>query len=126
MLVEKRLSVAVARPMPETNFFVSARRLTAMEPIVATAYPSFPLPVHAESTCRIRFAVTEPGRVRLTAYDLRGRRVATLLDRRLAAGPQELKWEGRDGDGRLLASGVYLLRLEAGHRVERLRVALVR
>lgn len=76
----------------------------------------------------LRLGLAGPGarRARLDIYDVRGRRVATLLDGPLAAGLGELIWHGRDAAGRRLASGLYFARLEAdGHRV-RARLLLLR
>jgi len=42
-----------------------------------------------------------------------GRRVATVLNARLQAGPHESRWSGRDDRGDAVASGLYFLRLEA-------------
>jgi flagellar hook assembly protein FlgD len=46
-------------------------------------------------------------------FDLRGARVNTLLDGTLEAGERDVAWDGRDGQGRTVAAGVYFYRLEA-------------
>ncbi len=76
--------------------------------------------------CTVRFALAEAGRVQVAAYDVRGRRVAVLLDERRAAGRHEVSWQGRDGRGRSLASGAYMVRLSAGEVVDTRKVLLVR
>jgi hypothetical protein len=48
---------------------------------------------------------------RLDVFDLLGRRVRTLADRRLPAGATVLTWDGRDESGRALGRGVYFARL---------------
>lgn len=72
------------------------------------------------------FRVPEGGAsVRLEIFDAAGRRRATLLDARLAAGPQARRWNGRDEAGRPLPSGVYLCRLLLdGRALERKLVML--
>jgi hypothetical protein len=52
-----------------------------------------------------------PVRVALAVHDVRGARVATLVQRTLAPGVYEARWDGRDDAGRSLASGVYFARL---------------
>jgi flagellar hook assembly protein FlgD len=51
--------------------------------------------------------------VRLSVYDLRGARVATLADASLPAGTHSFRWDGRGADGGAVSPGVYLARLEA-------------
>jgi len=44
-----------------------------------------------------------------------GALVRTLQDGALKPGYYSAAWNGRDGSGRLLSSGIYLYRLEAGN-----------
>jgi hypothetical protein len=62
---------------------------------------------------RVRFAVPREGPVRLTVYDVTGRRVANLVDRVLDGGEHSTVWNGLDGSGQRAASGVYLYLLQA-------------
>lgn len=52
-------------------------------------------------------------RVRISVYDALGRKRATLIDIGGSAATGEVLWDGLDGDGRLLPSGLYVVRLEA-------------
>jgi hypothetical protein len=66
----------------------------------------------------IRFALAAPSDVTLRLFSITGQLVRTLVDRPLAAGTHEVLWDGRDGDGGALPSGVYFYALEAaGDRV---------
>jgi hypothetical protein len=61
----------------------------------------------------------------LTIFDVAGRRVRTLIDGRLDAGPHSAAWNGRDAHGHRVAPGVYFCRLEAaGESVARKMVVL--
>jgi len=64
--------------------------------------------------------------LRLTIHDVQGRRLATLVDGRLAAGRHALDWAGTDGDGRPLAAGVYLYRLAVGDHREAGKLVLLK
>ncbi|MFN8588803.1 MAG: FlgD immunoglobulin-like domain containing protein [Candidatus Eisenbacteria bacterium] len=66
----------------------------------------------ARSTA-IRFELAREGEVELDVYDMRGARVVTLLRGVQGAGPHDVAWDGRDGEGRRCAAGVYLARLRA-------------
>ena len=58
---------------------------------------------------KIQYQLPEEVKVRLEVYDILGRKVATLLDRRIPAGYHEVSF-----DASSLASGVYIYRLIAG------------
>jgi hypothetical protein len=64
----------------------------------------------------IRFSLDRAERATLVVYTVEGKTVATLADQRLGAGPHAVAWDGTDGGGRRVASGVYLYRLRAGSR----------
>jgi hypothetical protein len=72
---------------------------------------NFPNPVTHQGT-RIRFATGERTHVRLTIFDVQGRRVRALLDEEMPAGEHELAWDGADERGRAVAAGVYFYRME--------------
>jgi plastocyanin len=66
---------------------------------------------------RIDFVVPATGArvpVRLQVLDARGRVLRTLLSGELAPGRQSVVWDGREDSGRVVASGVYACRLNAG------------
>jgi flagellar hook assembly protein FlgD len=71
-----------------------------------------PSPFRARTTLSFRLDEATP--VRLGIYDVTGRRVSRLLDGRLAAGTHRVSWDGRDGGGRALPAGTYLVRLTRG------------
>jgi uncharacterized repeat protein (TIGR01451 family) len=68
--------------------------------------PNFPNPFNPETHLRIH--VKEAGEAILAVYDLRGRRVRTLVNHQVEAGIHDFVWNGRDERGRDLASGVYM------------------
>jgi myo-inositol-hexaphosphate 3-phosphohydrolase len=80
--------------------------------------PSYPNPFNAETT--IAYALPRPTRVRLAIYNLRGQQIRMLVDADEAPGFKKTQWDGRDGSGRLLASGTYYIQLVADqHRLVR-------
>jgi hypothetical protein len=72
---------------------------------------------------RLSFDLPTEGKVSLAIYDLAGRHLALIHEGSLPAGPAAFEWEGRDDQGRPLASGVYFARL--GHSGGNLRTKLV-
>lgn len=83
-----------------------------------------PNPFNPRTT--IRFALPEPGLVRLSVFDVSGRLVRTLVDESMTAGSHEVAWDGRDATGRGVGAGSYLVRMEFGGRVETSTMGLVR
>jgi hypothetical protein len=93
-------------------------------PLRTALGPAFPNPFR--NTLSIQFALAHGGPVRLTIYDLAGRRVKTLLNGPQSAGLRIITWDGRDDRGRLLPMSLYLVRFEADGVVGARKVYLVR
>jgi hypothetical protein len=51
------------------------------------------------------------GRVTVAVYDVTGRLVRTLADGAIAPGYRRVTWDGRNGRGQMVASGVYFYRM---------------
>ncbi len=83
-----------------------------------------PNPFNAETL--VRYAVPEAQRVRLTIYDMLGRAVRVLVHEVRPAGVHEVVWDGRDGEGRPLASGIYLYRLVTAESSHTRKMILLR
>jgi hypothetical protein len=81
----------------------------------------------AGERARLVLTSAQPGPVSVAVYDLRGRRVRTLLGSAyLAAGTSEIGWDGRDDRQRRVASGSYFVRAERAGHVACLRVVVAR
>jgi hypothetical protein len=74
----------------------------------------------------IRFYLPEAGEVYLDVYNVRGQQLSRLLHEVRAAGDHQIVWRGSDARGRAVASGVYLIRLEAMGQTTEKRVVLLR
>ncbi|HPF71366.1 MAG TPA: S8 family serine peptidase, partial [Candidatus Krumholzibacteria bacterium] len=58
----------------------------------------------------LHYTAQRAGRAELVVFDVRGRRVRTLLAGPVPAGPGEVAWDGVDDQGRTLPSGAYVAR----------------
>jgi subtilisin-like proprotein convertase family protein len=65
---------------------------------------------------QIRFSLPSDQRVELAVYDLRGQKIATLINEALRAGRHDVTWLGQDDRGRQVSSGTYVYRLTADGR----------
>lgn len=80
---------------------------------------NFPNPFNPMTT--IEFGLPKASRVSIVVFDVKGRRVTTLADRRYEAGMHSLNW-----DATRFASGVYYYRINAGDFIETKRMTLVK
>jgi hypothetical protein len=103
---------------------LTLRRLVNPLPREFSLAQNYPNPFNPATT--IRFDLPRSEEIGLAVYNLTGQKVATLVHGLREAGAYTLRWDGRDDDGRELASGVYLYRLEAGERVETRKLLLLR
>jgi hypothetical protein len=74
-------------------------------PVNTTLHPNYPNPFNPTTT--IGFDLAAAGPVRLTVYDMLGRRVAVLVDDVRRTGQYEVVWEASS-----VPSGLYMIRLE--------------
>ena len=81
-------------------------------PVHLLLFPNYPNPFNSSTV--IRFALPEYQEIELSIFNLAGQKVATLVKKYYPAGVHTVSWDGRDDDGRELASGVYLYRLRTG------------
>jgi hypothetical protein len=96
-------------------------------PTTYTLSQNYPNPFNPETA--IDYDLPDVAYVRIRIYDLSGQEIHTLVHHyHHPPGHYTIVWDGRDAEGRAVASGVYLYRLEVLDRgfVETKRMLLVR
>lgn len=91
--------------------------VTGVPPAAAAVFLDQNVPNPFNPSTRIRFGLPAAADVSLRVYDIRGALVSTLAERRYGAGVHEIVWNGTNGRGEPLASGIYFARLAAGDAV---------
>ena len=82
---------------------------------VAASLTTFPNPFYlGREPATVRYEVDRSADVMLALYDVRGRKVRTLVDGVHSQGTFTTTWDGRDDQGRRVASGVYFCRMTTG------------
>jgi len=76
--------------------------------LAATVSPN---PLNPETT--LSFSLSTPGRVTVKVFDVNGRLVRSLLDDSRDSGYQDVRWNGTDGNGTKVSSGIYYFRLDS-------------
>jgi hypothetical protein len=131
-LDDLRLVAVPPPPMPPPVTAVE-EGLSVGRPQTFALEQNVPNPFNGETV--IRFALPErrasgdgrtDGKVELAIYNLAGQKVATLVDGVYRAGSYTIRWDGRNREGRMLPSGVYVARLRAGEQVATRKLVLVR
>lgn len=77
------------------------------------------------TAARIELVLPEPGRVSLVVFNMRGEPVAALFEGFAAAGPHQFQWRGVNADGRLVASGAYVIRVRSATFTQTRKVVVI-
>ena len=97
---------AVALPV-----VVNAEARTDVADVPNATFVAAATPSPFRGTTSLRFGLVHPSGVRLELFDVRERRVRTLVSGPLPAGTHVAKWDGRDNFGVRAASGLFFVRL---------------
>ena len=112
--------------MPQFRFCLGYQEIVPAEdpllPGVGVALSVFPNPFNPSAG--ISFSLEEAGHAEIAVYNLKGQKVRTLLDAGTSAGTHQTVWDGKDGEGRSLAAGIYLIRLSCGKESRTVKAVL--
>jgi len=75
---------------------------------------NYPNPFNPKTN--ISFSIPSEQKVTLTIYNLKGQKVKELMNGNLPAGEQSVVWEGKDENGKQVASGLYFYKLKTGKK----------
>ncbi|GAB1468587.1 hypothetical protein MASR2M64_13240 [Candidatus Cloacimonadota bacterium] len=93
-------------------------------PIATCLMNNYPNPFNPETT--FRFSLKETSPTKLSIYNLKGQLVRTLINKDMLAGTHQIVWDGRDAANRIVATGVYLYRLESKNFSQTKRAILMK
>jgi len=124
LLVGDGLADIVANSQAAVNKYRASLALAAEENPETPASAALPRAYHLAQnvpnpfnpSTTISYSLPEGAaeHVRLTVFDLRGRKVIELVNRVQPGGSYSVTWNGRDSRGRPVSSGVYFYRFETG------------
>ena len=90
---------------------------TTVRPAQYRLGDSYPNPFNPQMVIPLDLA-TDQKKVSLALYDVLGRRVRQLWDGSLRAGSHRFVWDGRDEEGKGVAAGVYIYKVEVDGQIE--------
>ena len=67
-------------------------------------------------TTKIRFTNDRSSNVKVTVYALNGEKVATIMNRQINAGAYDVSWNGKNSNGSIVPTGMYLYDIESDGR----------
>ena len=112
-------SILVENLSPDYNSSIVLRKYeitTSVEnsPIAIDLCIIYPNPSRANTT--ISYLLKETEHISIKIYDLQGRLINTLLEKKQAPSRYQIKWNGTDNNKKEVKSGLYLIRLQAGRQ----------
>jgi hypothetical protein len=93
-------------------------------PVTFRLYQNVPNPFNPATV--IRFDLPTATHVKLYIYNVKGERIATVVDQHMTEGRKEVGWIAVDDRGRSTASGIYFYRLIAGDFVQTRKMVLLK
>ncbi len=87
-------------------------------------YQNYPNPFNPTTT--ITYYLPQGSDVKLTVHNILGQQVKQLVNERQDAGEHHVTWHGANDNGKSVASGVYLYRLEASETTLSRKMLLIR
>lgn len=73
-------------------------------------HDNYPNPFNPSTT--ISYDLDKAGNVELAIYNIIGQKIATLVNKQQLAGQHQVIWDGNDGNGNMVSSGIYLYKLK--------------
>ncbi len=95
-------------------------------PIDYVLYQNFPNPFNPTTSIRYFVGADAPAKVSLRIYNVAGQLVRTLVDEEESVGEHRVIWDGKNGEGKDVASGVYFYRLNVSDYSESKRMVLLK
>jgi hypothetical protein len=65
----------------------------------------------------ISYSLPQAGPVLLRVFDMNGRMIRSLKSGTVSAGSYEIEWDGRNDKGEMVATGIYIMRMDANENV---------
>jgi len=93
------------------NFVVSVNNEQNTLPKGFSLSSNYPNPFNPQTN--IKFEISENSFVSIKVYNILGKEITTLVEKEQTPGSYQISWEAKDSEGRMLPSGVYLIRLTA-------------
>ncbi|MBC8527222.1 MAG: caspase family protein [Candidatus Cloacimonetes bacterium] len=116
---DELLSMIINRELENEDVLMPEFRLSQNFP-----NPFSPTDVNPETA--INFLIPSTIKVYLSIYNIKGQKVCTLVNNKLEKGIHSVIWDGKDENGNLVSSGIYLYKLKTGNKTAVKKMILLR
>lgn len=115
--------------------YASSRSTLSMSGVGATTVNGFaveqnmpnPFVVSNSTFTTIRYNMAQAQSVTLRIFDILGKEIRTLISgQTVAAGQNQINWDGRDNSGSLVSDGAYYYQLTAGENTQTVKMQVAR
>lgn len=96
--------------------FSETKTVTILASLKYNLFQNYPNPFNPETV--IKFEIPEASHVNLVIYNSLGEEIKKLINEKKNDGIYEIKWDGKNKDGVVMPSGVYLYLLSTGEHRE--------
>ena len=93
-------------------------------PMVTKLYNAFPNPFNPNTN--IRYSLKEAGKVKIEIYNMKGQKIKSYHQEHSSPGYYQVSWDGRDENGKNVASGIYLYRLTTANYTSAKKMVLAK
>jgi hypothetical protein len=103
---------------------VQSRELNSMKSSRFLLEQNYPNPFN--SSTRIDFNLKSADYVSLVIHDMTGREILNLVSEKREPGFHSVTWDGRDANGVLAATGVYISKLQVKNQIQSRKIVLIK
>ncbi len=114
--------------VPQLRYCLGYQEIVPAEdpvlPVSSGSLSVYPNPFNPSAG--ISFSLESAGHTEIAVFNLRGQKVRVLLDAEKGAGIHHVSWDGKDGQGGVLAAGIYFIRLTWGSESRSVKAVLAK
>ena len=88
-----------------------------------TLHKNYPNPFNRTTT--ISISLKEPNYIELKLFNVKGKKIRTLIKGKFEAGDHYFIWNGKNDVGQNVSSGLYINRLQAGDKIQSKKMLLI-
>ncbi|HEX9912933.1 MAG TPA: 5'-nucleotidase C-terminal domain-containing protein, partial [candidate division Zixibacteria bacterium] len=118
-LADKLMESITSSPLADHSY-----KTMKENPETFSLLQNYPNPFNPQT--QIAYTLPEDSHIKLTIYNIMGQKVKVLVDEYQSAGTKNVIWDGRNGNGKKVTSGIYFYKLQAGDFVQTKKMSVVK